>query len=192
MKRIDAVISRKNFPIIKDSLTDTEAFIVDKRNLDDSGIYNEPKQSGIDSDVAKPIPMAKIELAVSNKEARKVIEIVSKHCGLKLESSARIFVSEMEEIVDMDTLRGKQDTEITQEEKPEFELPKRSRFVPLQKFTLYKLQVLYEKNKETLQSEYRIKSFSDFVNYCVRKYMPILEKQLNNPTIIYEDNFSNF
>ena len=71
-------------------------------------------------------------------------------------------------------------------------LPKRSRFVPLQKFTLHKLQVIYEENKETLRDDYRIKSFSDFVNYCIMKSLPALEKQLKNPTIIYENNFGDF
>ena len=38
----------------------------------------------------------------------------------------------------------------------------------------------------------RIKSFSDFVNYCIMKSLPTLEKQLKNPTIIYENNFGGF
>jgi nitrogen regulatory protein P-II 1 len=71
-------------------------------------------------------------------------------------------------------------------------LPKRSRFVPLQKFTLQKLQVLYGEHQETLRSDYRIKSFSDFVNYCIMKYVPALEKQLKNPTIVYENNLGGY
>ncbi len=99
----------------------------------------------------------------------------------------------MEEVLDMETLDGEQDLEISAEEKLENRpLPKRSRFVSLQKFTLHKLQVIYEENKETLRSDYRIKSFSDFVNYCIMKSLPTLEKQLKNPTIIYENNFGDF
>ena len=46
-------------------------------------------------------------------------------------------ISEMEEVVDMETLDGKQDLEFTTEAKSGLrQLPKRSRFVPLQKFTL--------------------------------------------------------
>ncbi|EIJ64960.1 hypothetical protein BD31_I2069 [Candidatus Nitrosopumilus salaria BD31] len=71
-------------------------------------------------------------------------------------------------------------------------LPKRSRLIPLQKFTLQKLQILYEENKEKLRDDYRIKSFSDFVNYCIMKSIPTLEKQLKNPTVVYENNFGDF
>jgi nitrogen regulatory protein P-II 1 len=71
-------------------------------------------------------------------------------------------------------------------------LSKRSRSVPLQKLTLQKLQVTYDQNKETLRDDYRVKSFSDFVNYCIMKSLPIMEKQLKNPTIIYTSNFANY
>jgi nitrogen regulatory protein P-II 1 len=99
----------------------------------------------------------------------------------------------MEEVVDMETLDGKQDLEIPLDKKLESKpLSKRSRFVPLQKFTLHKLQETYEENEETLRNDYRIKSFSDFVNYCIMKSLPILKKQLKNPTIIYENNFGDF
>jgi len=93
----------------------------------------------------------------------------------------------------METLDGQQDLEENIQPKSESkQLPKRSRFVPLQKFTLNKLQVIYEENKETLHDDYRIKSFSDFVNYCIMKSLPTLEKQLKNPTIIYENNFGDY
>jgi len=116
--------------------------------------------------------------------------MISKNSGLSSIHGGKIFVSEMEEVVDMDTLDGQQDLETSSKEKFELkQLPKRSRFVPLQKFTLHKLQVTYEENKETLRNDYRIKSFSDFVNYCIMKSIPTLEKQLKNPTIIYENNF---
>jgi nitrogen regulatory protein P-II 1 len=114
--------------------------------------------------------------------------MISKNSGLSSVHGGKLFVSEMEEVVDMDTLDGQQDLEIPSKEKSESKsLPKRSRFVPLQKFTLHKLQVTYEENKETLRNDYRIKSFSDFVNYCIMKSIPTLEKQLKNPTIIYEN-----
>jgi nitrogen regulatory protein P-II 1 len=71
-------------------------------------------------------------------------------------------------------------------------LSKRSRSVPLQKLTLQKLQVTYDQNKETLRDDYRVKSFSDFVNYCIMKSLPTMEKQLKNSTIIYTSNFTNY
>ena len=193
MKKIEAVIKRKNFPTIKTHLNIIGTYIVDKRNLDDSNIYDKSKGSHIGSTGLKSVPLAKIEMVVSDKDARKVVEMISKNSGLSSNHGGKIFVSEMAEVVDMDSLDGQQDLEIFSEEESESkQLPKRSRLVPLQKFTLHKLQVLYEENKETLRNDYRIKSFSDFVNYCIMKSVPTLEKQLKNPTIVYENNFDDF
>ena len=193
MKKIEAVIKRKNFPTIKTNLTIVGTYIIDKRNLEDSHIYDESQGSRVGSTGLKSVPLAKIEMVVSDKDARKVVEMISKNSGLSSTHGGKIFVSEMEEVVDMETLDGNQDLEISLEEKTESKpLPKRSRFVPLQKFTLHKLQVIYEKNSEVLRNDYRIKSFSDFVNYCIMKSLPTLEKQLKNPTMIYEKNFDDF
>lgn len=193
MKKIEAVIKRKNFSTIKTNLNAVGTYIIDKRNLDDSNIYDESQGSRVGSTGLKSIPLAKIEMVVLDKDARKVVELVSKNSGLSSNHGGKIFVSEMEEVVDMETLDGQQDLEMSSNEKPESKpLPKRSRFVPLQKFTLHKLQVTYEENKESLRNDYRIKSFSDFVNYCIMKSIPILEKQLKNPTIVYENNFGDF
>ena len=68
----------------------------------------------------------------------------------------------------------------------------RSRLVPLQKHTLYKIHHIYEENKDKLRDDYRIKSFSDFVNHCILGYLPIIEKNLKHPTIVYENNFGDF
>ena len=188
MKKIEAVIKRKNFPTIKTNLNTVGTYIIDKRNLDDSHIYDESQGSSVGSTDLKSIPLAKIEMVVPDKDARKVVEMISKNSGLSSNHGGKIFVSEMEEVVDMETLDGEQDLEMSPEKKLESKpLPKRSRFVPLQKFTLHKLQVTYEENKETLRDDYRIKSFSDFVNYCIMKSLPTLEKQLKNPTIVYEN-----
>ena len=193
MKKIEAIIKRKNFPTIKTNLNTVGTYIIDKRNLDDSNIYDESQGSRAGSTEVKSVPLAKIEMVVSDKDARKVVEMVSKNSGLSSNHGGKIFVSEMEEVVDMETLDGQQDLEISLDKKSESKsLPKRSRLVPLQKFTLHKLQKTYEENKETLRNDYRIKSFSDFVNFCIMKSLPILEKQLKNPTIIYESNFGDF
>ena len=193
MKKIEAIIKRKNFSTIKTNLNVVGTYIIDKRNLDDSNIYDESQGSRVGSTSLKSIPLAKIEMVVLDKDARKVVELISKNSGLSAKHGGKIFVSEMEEVVDMETLDGQQDLEMSSDKKLELKpLPKRSRFVPLQKFTLHKLQVTYEENKETLRNDYRIKSFSDFVNYCIMKSIPILEKQLKNPTIVYENNFGDF
>jgi len=193
VKKIEAIVKRKNFPMIKANLNTVGTYIIDKRNLDDSNIYDESQGSRAGSTSLKSVPLAKIEMVVSDKDARLVVEMISKNSGLSSNHGGKLFVSEMEEVVDMDTLDGQQDLEISSKEKSESKsLPKRSRFVPLQKFTLHKLQVTYEENKETLRNDYRIKSFSDFVNYCIMKSIPTLEKQLKNPTIIYENNFGGY
>ena len=179
--------------MIKTSLNAVGTYIIDKRNLDDSNIYDESQGSRVGSTSLKSVPLAKIEMVVSDKDARMVVEMISKNSGLSSIHGGKLFVSEMEEVVDMDTLDGRQDLEILSKEKPESKLlPKRSRFVPLQKFTLNKLQRIYEENKDTLRDDYRIKSFSDFVNYCIMKSLPTIEKQLKNPTIIYENNFGDY
>lgn len=193
MKKIEAIIKRKTFTTIKTNLNVLGTFVIDKRNLDDSDIYDEAKGSRIGSTGIKSIPLAKIEIVVSDKDARKVVEMISKNSGLTSDHGGKIFVSEMEEVVDMETLDAKQDLEIFAEEKTESTpIPKRSRFVPLQKFTLHKLQIVYEVNKEKLRDDYRIKSFSDFVNYCIVKSLPIIEKQLKNPTVVYENTLGDF
>ena len=195
MKKIEAIIKRKNFLTIRTILNTIGTYIIDKRNLDDSNLYDESYGSRVGSTGLRSIPLAKIEMVVSDKDARKVVEIISAKSGLSSQHGGKIFVSEMEEVLDMETLDGSQDLEVLTEEKLENKsrsLPKRSRFVPLQKFTLNKLQIIYEENKDTLRSDYRIKSFSDFVNYCIMKSLPTLEKQLKHPTIIYENSFGNF
>jgi nitrogen regulatory protein P-II 1 len=201
MKKIEAVIKRKNFPTIKTNLNAVGTYIIDKRNLDDSHIYDESQGARAGSTGLKSVPLAKIEMVVSDKDARKVVEMISKNSGLSSNHGGKIFVSEMEEVVDMETLDAQQDLEINSESKLEINseskleskpLPKRSRFVPLQKFTLNKLQRIYEENKDILRDDYRIKSFSDFVNYCIMKSLPTIEKQLKNPTIIYENNFGDY
>jgi nitrogen regulatory protein P-II 1 len=193
MKKIEAVIKRRTFTTIKTNLNTIGTYIIDKRNLEDSHIYDESRGSRVGSNGIKSVPLAKLEMVVSDKDARKVVEMISKNSGLSVNHGGKIFVSEMEEVVDMNTLDGQQDLEVSQEEKLEVsQLPKRSRFVPLQKFTLQKLQLTYEENKETLRNDYRIKSFSDFVNYCIMKSLPTLEKQLKNPTVVYENGFNDF
>ncbi len=154
MKKVEAVIKRKNFPMVKNHLDSVGTYIIDKRNLDDSNIYDEPKDSRIGSTGIKSIPLAKIELVVPDKDARKIVEMISTKSGLS-SHGRKIFISEMEEVVDMTTLDGQQDLEFTSEQKTDTaQLPKRSRLVSLQKFTLRKLQLIYEENKETLRDDY--------------------------------------
>ena len=170
LKKIEAIINRKNYPSIREKLDALGIDIIDKRNT----------------------MLAKIELAMSDKVAREVVDIISKNSGLPKSIKSKIFVFEMQETIDLNTLKG--ESEVESELESEEEIPvapkfvtKRNRLVPLQKRTLYKLEQYYDKHSEILESDYRIRSFSDFVNYCIMKYLPTLDKQLKNQTILYED-----
>lgn len=191
MKKIEAIIKRSTYPIIINEFTSMGYSIIDKRNLEDNKIFNEQFVVKAGSTNVKAIPLSKIELVVSEKDARQVINLISKKSGFSATQGGKIFISEMEEVVDMNTLHAQQDleSEVTFSPKPTI---KRSRLVPLQKFTLIKLEKIYESNKEKLQTDYRIKSFSDFVNHCIMGYLPTIEKQLKNTTIIYGNSFHEF
>ncbi len=192
MKKIEAIIRRSTYPIIIGELSSMGYSIIDKRNLEDSKIFDKQLVSKVGSTGIKTIPLSKIELVVSEKDARQVINLISKKSGFSANQGGKIFISEMEEVVDMNTLNAQQDLEseeILFSPKP---TTKRSRLVPLQKFTLIKLEKIYENNKEKLQTDYRIKSFSDFVNHCIMGYLPTVEKQLKHTTIVYGNNFHEF
>lgn len=195
MKKIEAIIKRSSYPLIANQLNTVGYTIIDKRNLEDSKIIDQQKGSRAGSTGIRTIPLSKIELVVSEKDARKVINIISNKSGFT-NTSGKIFVSEMEEIVDMETMEGQKDLEeLETKQYPMFDLAstkiKRSRLVPLQKHTLYKIHYLYEENKDKLKEDYRIKSFSDFVNHCIMGYLPTIKQQLKHPTMVYENNFDD-
>ncbi len=192
MKKIEAVIIAKNFNSIKYEIHGVGSYIIDKRDLDHSQIFYESKGSRVGSTGLKSIPLSKIEVVVHDKAARKVVEIISEMSGVSSQNGGKIFVSEMSEVVDMQTLDSKMDLEADESETNETPIAKRSRLVPLQKFTLNKLEKIYNENEENLKSYYRIKSFSDFVNLCIMKSLPAIEKQLKNPVVVYENNFGDF
>ena len=91
MKKIEAVIKRKNFPTIKSHLHLVGTYIIDKRNLEDSNIYDESKGSRVGSTGLKSIPLAKIEMVVPDKDARKVVEMISKNSGLTANHGGKIY-----------------------------------------------------------------------------------------------------
>jgi len=192
MKKIEAIIKRSTYPDIISELSSMGYSIVDRRNLEDNKIFDKQSASKVGSTGIKSIPLSKIELVVSEKDARQVINLISKKSGFSANQGGKIFISEMEEVVDMETLDAQQDLESEEIISPPKPIIKRSRLVPLQKFTLIKLEKIYENNKEKLQTDYRIKSFSDFVNHCIMGYLPTVEKQLKHTTIIYGNNFNEF
>ena len=192
MKKIEAVINRKNYPAIREKLDDLGIDIIDKRNLEDSKFVSQSKGSRVGGSALRSTMLAKIELAMSDKQAREVVDIISKNSGLPKSVPSKIFVFEMQESIELNSLHGESETESDEEPEEQFSVApkfvtKRNRLVPLQKRTLYKLEQYYDKHSEVLASDYRIRSFSDFVNYCIMKYLPTLDKQLKNQTILYED-----
>ena len=193
MKKIEAIINRKNYPAIREKLDALGIDIIDKRNLEDSRFTSQSKGSRVGGSVVRSTMLAKIELAMSDKVAREVVDIISENSGLPKSIKSKIFVFEMQETIDLNTLKGESEVESEVESDeipvtPKF-ITKRNRLVPLQKRTLYNLEQYYDKHHEVLASDYRIRSFSDFVNYCIMKYLPTLDKQLKNQTIVYEDIF---
>jgi nitrogen regulatory protein P-II 1 len=194
LKKIEAIINRKNYPTIREKLDALGIDIIDKRNLEDSRFVSQSKGSRVGGSVVRSTMLAKIELAMSDKVAREVVDIISSNSGLPKSIPSKIFVFEMQETIDVNTLKG--ESEVESEVESEDDIPvtpkfitKRNRLIPLQKRTLYNLEQYYDKHHDVLESDYRIRSFSDFVNYCIMKYLPTLDKQLKNQTIVYEDIF---
>ncbi len=192
MKKIEAVINRKNYPTIREKLDTLGIDIIDKRNLEDSKFVSQSKGSRVGGSALRSTMLAKIELAMPDKQARVVVDIISKNSGLPKSAPSKIFVFEMQESIELSSLQGESETESNTDPGEEFSVApkfvtKRNRLVPLQKRTLYKLEQYYDKHSDVLESDYRIRSFSDFVNYCIMKYLPTLDKQLKNQTILYED-----
>jgi len=192
MKKIEAIIKRSNYPVIVSELNKMGYSIIERRNLEDSKILEKQSSSKIGSNIIKIIPLSKIELVISEKDARNVINLISKQSGFSGNNIGKIFISEMEEVVDLGTLDVQQDLESEETNFSPKSIVKRSRLVPLQKFTLIKLEKIYEVNQEKLQMNFRIKSFSDFVNHCIVGYLPTIEKQLKHTSIVYENNFRDF
>lgn len=164
--------------------------IVDKRNLEDGMVYDPNRGSRIGSTSVRAVPLSKIELVVQDKDARRVIDVISKESTVSSKPIGKIFVSEMTEIVDMNTSESEKDLETEGELLERIPIRvTRNRLVSLQKHTLARIERVYEENKETLLTNYRIKSFNDFVNHCVMGHLRIIERQLKHPEIIYEDKF---
>ena len=191
MKKIEAIIKRANYPTLATALEKFGYSIIDKRNLEDNKITKTKKgsQAGFTSLMA--VPLSKIEMVVSDKDATKIIKLISKKSGLASNPAGKVFISEMSEVVDMNTLQGETDLEdgSISLQKPTI---KRNRLVPLQKHTMIKLERIYDNNAELLESNYGITTFAGFVNYCITKFIPTVENQLKHPNIIYESELERF
>lgn len=209
MKKIEAIVKTETVPEIKAQLEKFEIYSLTMQNLTSLNIVAKNGAVGRGGGIGEFL--TKIELIVNDRDAKKVIDIITNICA-KDKSNARIFVADLEEIVDISKTEVKDlkdcedlnsfakvqkvqytdlndlnsnynddDNRIIKEDYTN--QAKRSRLVPLQKYTLMKVLRFYEMNKETLRAEYRIKSFSDFINFCVLRYLPLMESEIRHKTI---------
>jgi len=85
MKKIEAIIRRSNYTAISSKLNAMGYTIIDRRNLEDNQILDTQKGSKTGGTPSlKTIPLSKIELVVVEKDARKVIDLISKNQGSHL------------------------------------------------------------------------------------------------------------
>lgn len=184
MKKIEAIIRSQNFSTLKTSLSKVGQYIIAKHDISNNDIFDKQTGPKVGNAGLKSVPLVKIELVVPDTDAKKVIEIISKSSGIKSKDGGKIFVSEMTEIVDMDTLEGEKELEASSV----ILTTKRSRLVPLQKYALLRVDQFYEQNKDLLQANYKIKSFSDLVNFCILEYLPTLDEKLRLQKTVYDLN----
>jgi nitrogen regulatory protein P-II 1 len=204
MKKIEAIVKTEILPDLRLELEKFEIYGMSTHNISSMSITSRNGAVGRGGGVGEFL--TKIELIVSDRDAKKVIEAISNVSGGKGKEHAKIFISSLEEIVDVSHMQSIKDLENPKEEEygnntyferregltlelqesddsNTEEQGKRSRLVPLQKYTLMRVLKFYNANKDTLKSEYRIKSFSDFVNFCILGYLPIIESELKQQTI---------
>jgi nitrogen regulatory protein P-II 1 len=204
MKKIEAIVKTEVLPDLRLELEKFEIYGISTHNISSMSITSRSGAVGRGGGVGEFL--TKIELIVSDRDAKKVIEAISNASGGKGKEHAKIFISSLEEIVDVSHMQSIKDLENPKEEEygndtyferregltlelqesddsNTEEQGKRSRLVPLQKYTLMRVLKFYNANKDILKSEYRIKSFSDFVNFCILGYLPIIESELKQQTI---------
>lgn len=208
MKRIEAIVPSELYPDLKDEVEKIGIYSLSRSEISSGSITSNDGVVGLGSLPFKGGFRSKVELIVSDKDARKVIRIISQIVGRGNGKPAKILVSSLEEIIDPETMGGTTDLESVKSVEPAAPLSakieaeerefrerasedkvteargtKRSRLVPLQKYTLARIQKCYESNREVLRSEYRIKSFSDFVNFCVLGYLPMIEAEMKQRVV---------
>jgi len=183
MKKIEAIIRSQNFSTLRERLSKVGRYIIAKHDISNNAVFDRQTGPKVGNAGLKSIPLVKIELVVPDTDAKKVIETISKSSGIRSKDGGKIFVSEMTEVVDMNTLEGEKELEALS---PLTSATKRSRLVPLQKYTLLRIDQFYAQNKEFLQANYKIKSFSDLVNFCILEHLPTLEEKLTPQKTVYD------
>jgi len=194
MKRIEAIVRTDIVPDLKLRLEKFEIYGLNISNI--SSVHISSRNGAVGRGGGMGEFLSKLELIVSDRDAKKVIDVINGTAKEKDKEYIKIFVSTVEEIVDTESHSIKDLEDVTDyNDRPDISIStdeladdndqeeKRSRLVPLQKYTLMRVSKFYSLNKDTLKSEYRIKSFSDFVNFCILGYLPIIESELKQQTI---------
>lgn len=216
MKRIEAIVRTEIVPDLRVQLEKFEIYGLSMHSITSPHITSRSGAVGRGGGLGEFL--TKVELIVSDRDAKRVIDIISATSGRHKEHT-KIFVSSLEEIVDasqshlhvikdLEDVRGSNDEDIPSKHDSSIanvdgeqddvdstdlrmdtnsneyeEQGKRSRLVPLQKYTLMRVLKFYNANKDTLRSEYRIKSFSDFVNFCILGYLPVIEGEMKQQSV---------
>lgn len=172
MKRIEAIIKTEAFPEIRSTLESMNVYSLSKHDISGGSIIT-------GDTLNRKVFLSKLELIASDKDASRIINIIAKFA----DESGKIFVSDLNEIIDARTFESKK--ELEKEEKPDIKVPsKRSRLVPLQKYTMVRAEKFYNTYKDALRAEYRIRSYSDFINFCIVSYLPQLEDEIKHNAIM--------
>ncbi len=173
MKRIEAIIKTEAFPEIRSTLESMNVYSLSKHDISGGAII-----AG-DALGRRGLFLSKLELIASDKDANRIINIIAKFA----DKSGKIFVSDLNEIIDARTFEGKKELE-REDSREKMKISKRSRLVPLQKYTMVRAEKFYDTYKDMLRSEYRIRSYSDFINFCIVSYLPQLEDEIKHNTIM--------
>ncbi|MDH3501493.1 MAG: hypothetical protein OEL69_03175 [Nitrosopumilus sp.] len=188
MKKIEALMKRSNRSSIINQLKKINYVIIDVQNLTGDcekilNVQTYEKQYPNNNSIS----LSKLEIAVSDKNLKKASQIITKHSGLSDHAKRKsMFVTtvEMPRIKDISVIKDDGSYNINadprDEKKQLIKTPfiKRNRMVSLQQLTVSKTSQFYEKHKKILQSEYGINSYSDFINYCIQKYLVTNELQI--------------
>ena len=185
MKKIETLIRRSNLSVMIDNLKKLNCMIIDVQNLE--YIEQPPNKRKNGKNIKNSsIPISKLELIVSEKYFKRICQEIVRCSGLSPDAQKRALFVTTVEIFDRQNApqerKGLENVLFTSRDgkKQTIKKPisKRSRMVPLQNITVSRTSEIYEKYKEKLQSEYKIETFSGFVNYCIRYNIVTLEQQL--------------
>lgn len=165
MKKIEAIIKTESFPELRSLLEEEDVYSLSKHDIGGSMVSHRLGNR-------KGVFLSKVEIITQDKDSNKIINMIARF----VDEDGKIFVSDLDEIIDARTFESKKDLEKGE--------TKRSRLVPLQKYSMIRAEKFYDTYRDVLRTEYRIRSFSDFINYCVISYIPLLEEDIKHNTIL--------